>query len=72
MANTISERIWVDNQVITELENGSILFEATMKGGPEIISWILSMQSYVEVRDPQSLKVKLKEELEKMIKNLKV
>ena len=61
-----------DNQVITELENGSILFEATMKGGPEIIFWILSMQSYVEVRGPQSLKVKLKEELEKMIKNLKV
>lgn len=72
MANTISERIWVDNQVITELEDGSILFEATMKGGPEIVSWILSMQSCVEVLGPQPLKEELKIELEKMIKNLKV
>lgn len=68
MANTISERIWVDNQVIEELEDGSILFEATMKGGPEIISWILSMRSYVEVIEPLSLKEELIEELEK-IKN---
>ncbi|WP_302699441.1 WYL domain-containing protein [Clostridium sp. 29_15] len=72
MANTISERIWVDNQVITEFEDGRILFEATMKGGPEIVSWILSMQSHVEVLEPQSLKEELKEELEKMIKKLKV
>ena len=43
-----------------------------MKGGPEIVSWILSMQSHVEVLEPQSLKDELKEELEKMIKKLKV
>lgn len=71
MSNTIKERIWVDNQVINELENGEILFHATMKGGPEIISWILSMRSYVKVIEPESLKIELKEELEKMINNLK-
>ena len=70
MSNTISERIWVDNQVITELDNGEILFEATMKGGPEIISWILSMRTYVQVIEPDFLKQELKKELEQMIKKL--
>lgn len=70
MSNTISERIWVDNQVITELDNGEILFEATMKGGPEIISWILSMRTYVQVLEPDFLKQELKKELEQMIKKL--
>lgn len=71
MSNTISERIWVDNQVITELDNGEILFEATMKGGPEIISWILSMRSYVEIIEPEYLKMEIEEELKKMMENLK-
>lgn len=68
MANTVKERIWVDNQIITELGEGKILFEATMKGGPEIISWILSMRSYVKVIKPEILKNELKDELKKMIK----
>ncbi|WP_154840166.1 helix-turn-helix transcriptional regulator [Clostridium paraputrificum] len=71
MANTIRERIWVDNQVVTELEDGEILFKANMKGGAEIISWILSMRSYVKVIEPEFLKVELYEEVEKMMKNLK-
>lgn len=70
MANSIKERIWVDNQHIEELEEGKILFKAIMKGEPELTSWILSMKSYVKVIKPESLKVKIKEELEKMIKNL--
>lgn len=70
MANTIKERIWVDNQEIEDLNDGKILFKATMKGEPELISWILSMKSYVKVISPNSLKEKIREELEKMIKNL--
>lgn len=70
MANTVKERIWVDNQEIEELGDSKILFKAVMKGEPEIISWILSMKSFVKVISPVSLKEKIKEELEKMIKNL--
>lgn len=70
MANTVKERIWVDNQEIEDLEDRKILFKATMKGEPELISWILSMKSYVKVISPNSLKEKIREELEKMIKNL--
>lgn len=68
MANTVKERIWVDNQEIEDLNDGKILFKATMKGEPELISWILSMKSYVKVISPNSLREKIKEELEKMIK----
>lgn len=72
MSNTISERIWVNNQRITELEDGSILLEAEMKGGPEIISWILSMRSFVEVLEPETLKTELRDEANKIINNLKI
>ncbi|NFO12243.1 UNVERIFIED_ORG: transcriptional regulator [Clostridium botulinum] len=71
MSNTIKERIWIDNQIITNLKNGNILFEAKMRGGPEIISWILSMRSCVKVIEPQILKDEIEKELEKMMKKLK-
>lgn len=69
MANTIKERIWVDNQEIETLSDGTIIFKANMRGGPEIISWILSMNSCVKSIKPEALKNKVKEELEKMMKN---
>lgn len=71
IANTIKERIWVDNQEIEEIGDGKIVFKATMKGEPEIISWILSMRSYVKVLEPKELVDKLEKELKKMIEILK-
>lgn len=70
MANTIQERIWVDNQVIEELEDGIIDFKAKMKGGPELISWILSMGEAVIVKEPKEIKDILSEKLRKMSNNL--
>lgn len=71
MANTVKERIWVDNQVIDEESYPEgIVFKAKMKGGPEILSWILSMGESVTVVKPEVLKTKIREKLEKMIKNL--
>ena len=69
MANTIAERIWVDNQKITYLDDGKIIFQATMKGGPEISSWILSMGESVQIIEPLELKEKIKDILRKMINN---
>lgn len=69
LANTIKEKIWVDNQEIIEGENGSIIFKAVMQVGPEVISWILSMGDSVKIIEPISLKVKVREKLNKMIKN---
>lgn len=70
MANTISERIWVDNQQIEKLENGSIIFKAIMKGGPEIISWILSMGECVKIIGPVNLKEEISEKLINMMENI--
>ncbi|MBP1890376.1 putative DNA-binding transcriptional regulator YafY [Clostridium moniliforme] len=70
IANTIKERIWVDNQIIEELNNGKILFKARMNIDPEIISWIFSMKSSVKIIKPEILKKEVKCELKKMIENL--
>lgn len=70
MANTIKEKIWVDNQIIKELEDGKILFEATMEGLPEILSWILSMREYVKIIEPKEVKEEVKKSIKIMFENL--
>jgi predicted DNA-binding transcriptional regulator YafY len=70
MSQIVREKIWSDNQVITDIPNEkAILFEANLQGEIEIISWILSMGSDVEVMEPSDLRIKIREKLEKMIKN---
>lgn len=71
MANTIKERIWVDNQVIDEDKySDGILFKAKMKGGPELISWLLSMGDTVNILEPIELKEKYRDTILNMMKNL--
>lgn len=65
----VKEKIWVENQQIQELENGSILFRAKMKGYKEIKSWILSMGAKVKVLSPDNLRQDILAEIES-IKNL--
>lgn len=69
MSNTIKERIWVDNQEIIEQSNGKIIYKARIKEGPEVISWILSMSDCVKVISPESLRIEIKEKLEKILEN---
>lgn len=69
MANTIKERIWVDNQEIIEQSDGKIIYKARIKHGPEVISWILSMSDCVKVISPESLRIEMKERLEKILEN---
>jgi predicted DNA-binding transcriptional regulator YafY len=70
MSNTIGERIWVENQQITYLDNGKILFTAMMNGGPELVAWILSMGDTVKIIKPENLKEEIKIKLEKMLKKI--
>lgn len=71
MANTIKERIWVENQIVDDTSyDDRIIFKALMKGGPELDSWILSMGDCVKIIEPAELKEKIHEKLEKMIKNI--
>lgn len=69
MANTIKERIWVDNQEIIEKDDGKIIYRAKIKEGPEVISWILSMSDCVKVLYPESLRKEIKEKVKKILKN---
>ncbi|MBR9648901.1 transcriptional regulator [Clostridium tyrobutyricum] len=66
MSYIISEKIWVENQKITWNDDESIIFEASMTGKTEIVSWILSMGSSVKVKDPPELKKIIKEEIDKV------
>lgn len=62
----ISERIWVENQSIKEIEDKAIIFEATMRGYTEIKSWILSMGRFVEVIAPDRLIDDIRKEIEEL------
>jgi predicted DNA-binding transcriptional regulator YafY len=66
MSQIIMEKQWVQNQKITHLENGKILFEAKMEGLPEIKSWILSMGEKVRVLGNEKLKEEIKKEIDAM------
>lgn len=62
----IKESLYHPNQNIKVLEDGSIHFEAKMKGKEEIITWILSMGDCVDVIEPEVIK----EDLKKIYQNI--
>lgn len=64
MSYIVSEKLWVDNQKIIWNKDESIIFEASMSGKVEIISWILSMGSKVKVLEPKELVEDVKKELD--------
>jgi len=63
---SVSERTYVENQHITWNDDGTIIFEATMNGKPDIIRWILSMGENVTILEP----LYLKEEIKNILKNM--
>lgn len=63
MSQIIKEKIWIENQKITENEDKSIIFEAEMRGLPEIKSWILSMGACVMVLEPMELAKEIRDEI---------
>lgn len=72
MSNTIKENIWVDGQQIIEKDDGSIIFKAQMKDGPEVFSWILSMGECVKIISPKELRDSMKKKIKNMMKNLSI
>lgn len=66
MSQIIKEKVWVKNQVITEIEDGAIIFEAKMRGLTEIKTWILGMGAYVIVLEPGEVIDEIRNEIEKM------
>lgn len=68
MSQIIKEKIWIENQKITEGEDHSIIFQANTVGKTEIKSWILSMGSAAEILEPENLRKEILEEVQKVIK----
>ena len=68
MSQIIKEKIWVENQVITENDDKSIIFKAKMRGLTEIKTWILGMGANVIVLEPNEIVEEIKNEINKMKK----
>jgi predicted DNA-binding transcriptional regulator YafY len=66
MSQIIKEKVWVKNQVITEMKDGSIIFKAKMRGLTEIKTWILGMGASVIVLEPDEIVDEIRNEIEKM------
>jgi len=69
-SQSIREKLIVENQSIEVLPDKSIIFTAEMISEQEIVAWILSLGSAVEIIEPKILKEKIKKELNKMINKL--
>ncbi len=65
----LREKTIVKNQRIVELKDNKILFKASMHGMEEILSWVLSMGSYVKVRGSDKLVFEYKKMLKEMLGN---
>ncbi len=63
----VKERIYTENQEIKNNIDGSIVLKANMSGKTEIISWIKSMGSDVEIIKPIELKEEIIKDLEKTL-----
>ncbi|MFA5524654.1 MAG: WYL domain-containing transcriptional regulator [Tissierellales bacterium] len=67
MSEIVKEKQISKSQIITKIDDKSILFEARMNGYPEIKSWVMGMGSNVEVIEPIKLREDIYNEVTKVI-----
>ena len=67
VAGYIKEKIWLSNQDIEALDDGSIIFEADVSGTDEIRFWIMSWGSKAEVIEPEALRQEIQTEAEAVL-----
>ncbi len=67
-AGYISEKNWHPSQEITEEEDGSIIFKATVAGLDDVKFWIMKWGASAIVLEPESLKNEILLEAEKILK----
>ncbi|MDG4658195.1 WYL domain-containing protein [Ectobacillus antri] len=67
-SQSVPESIWGENQSVQYNDDGSILFEAVMKGRQSVKKWILSMGASVSVIEPIELKEEIIEEHMKVLR----
>lgn len=67
MANYILEREWHKNQKVEQKEDGSVFLKFSSNQKQQVLSWVLSFGSCVEVISPEFLKADVMENAEKML-----
>ena len=67
VAGYIKEKIWLSDQKIEALDDGSIIFEADVSGTDEIRFWIMSWGSKAEVIEPEALRQEIQTEAEAVL-----
>jgi len=56
----VQERIWSDDQAITQNEDGSLLLEFTTTSGQETVAWILSFGGEMHLIEPEHLRERIR------------
>ena len=64
-ARYISERIWAVDQKIETRKDGSLILTMTTSGGYDIKKWVLSFGGDAELLEPQWMRDKIVEEMER-------
>ncbi len=67
IARYVREEIYYANPVITEIADGDLLLEVTIKSGSEFLRWLMKYGSEAEIISPEEYRLKMKKELEVMI-----
>ncbi len=67
-ARYVRERKWSDDQIYHENADGSALLEFTAQSRSEVVSWVLSFGSEVEILEPLYVRAVVIEEIEKSFK----
>lgn len=54
-ADYVRERIWADQQQITDAEDGVILLEITTRSEPELMAWVRSFGDQAKIEDSDAM-----------------
>ena len=63
----VKEKIWHESQIISDQEDGSIIFEAEVAGTDEIKIWVMGWGSKAKVVEPESLRIKIISEINSLM-----
>ena len=67
ISHLVSERVWHPEQKLSLQNDGSLILEFAAGGTREILSWLFSFIPYVEVLQPESLRIAFISSLEKSL-----
>lgn len=68
-ARYVPEYHWSDNQEIEDISENQIIFKVKTGSREEIKKWILGYGAQAEVLQPENLREKKQQEIEKMLEN---